>query len=95
MRKGRSCLRTHIDCRARAGRQFPVPGNKVGVQMALKNVPDGDAMVRSSFQVQLHIPLRIDDDGFAFRGQQVGSVRQTSQIELFEIHRSPPVAYRC
>ena len=49
-----------------------------------------DALFRGSFQVQLHIALRIHHDRFAFGSEQVGSVRQTSQIELFEVHRPTP-----
>src|SRR6266568_4314802 len=90
VRKLRSGLRAHVDGRTGAGCQFPVAGNKVGVQVTLKNVPDGDSVISSGLQVQLDVALRIDYHRFTFRSQEVGSMRQTSQIELFEIHGSPP-----
>ena len=40
-------------------------------------------------QINFHIALRIDHHGLAVGGEHVRGMRQTSQIKLFEIHRSP------
>ena len=51
MLEHRSRLCAHIDLRSRARGQFAMPGNKIGVQMSFKNVADGRALFRGSFQV--------------------------------------------
>jgi hypothetical protein len=83
-------LRAHVDGCTRADGQLFMAGDEVGVQMSLEDVADGEALVRSGLQIQLDIALGIDHYGFAFRSQQVGSVRQTTQIKLFEIHERSP-----
>ena len=42
-----------------------VSGNKIGVQMSLKDMADLHFMFFRSFQVNVHISLRIDHDRFA------------------------------
>ena len=69
-----------------AGGQLFVAGDEIGVQVGLEDVADADAVLLGRLQVNLDITLRIDDDGLAFRCQQVGGVGQTSQVELFEVH---------
>jgi hypothetical protein len=65
-------------------------GNKVSVQMGFEDVTDRGAVFLSSFQVNVHIPLRINHGGLALRREQVRSMCQTAQVKLFEIHDSPP-----
>ena len=61
-------------------------GDEIRVQVGLEDVTDADAVLLRRLQVNLDITLRIDDHRLAFRGQQVGGVGQTSQVELFEVH---------
>jgi hypothetical protein len=68
VRQGRPSLRSHVDFRTGAGGQFAMARDKIGVQMALKDVLDRNAVVGSRLQVQLDVPLRIYYDGFALRG---------------------------
>ena len=61
-------------------------GNEVGMQVSLEDVVNRDLICFRSFQINLHVALRIDDHGFAVGGQHVGRVGQTAQIKLFKIH---------
>src|SRR5215472_3758197 len=51
---------------------------------------DGHALIGGRFQVEFNVTLWIDYDGFAVRGQHVGSVRQTTEVELFKVHAETP-----
>src|SRR5438309_11903006 len=39
-------------------------------------------------QVLIDVALRIDDGSFTFRADQIGSMSQTVEIKLLEIHRT-------
>ena len=86
VREGGSGLRAHVDGRAGTGGEFTVAGDEVGVEMAFENVADGHAVIGGGFQIEFDVTLRIDDDGFAFGSEHVGSMGQTAEIELFEVH---------
>ncbi len=64
-------LRSDVDLRARARRQFFVSGNKVGVQMSFENVPDLKILLVSRLQIDVHIALRIHHRRLALRSDQV------------------------
>ena len=89
MLEHRSRLCAHIDLRSRARSQFPMAGDKIRVQMSFENVANGRALFGGSLEVKLHIALRIDHDRLAPGSEQVRSVRQAPQVELFEVHREP------
>jgi hypothetical protein len=63
-----------------------VSGNKIGVQMSFKDVANLGVVFFRGFQIDVYVPLRINHDSFTLRCQYVGSVRQTAQVKLFEIH---------
>src|SRR5579862_8994514 len=86
MRKLRAGLRSEVDPRARARRQFGMAGDEVGMQVSFNDVRDAQALLGRLFQVDFDVTLRIDDGGFAFRPDHIRSVRQAAEIKLFEVH---------
>jgi hypothetical protein len=54
--------------------------------MSFENVPNLDALDVRGLKVQINVPLGIDHHRLAPGRQQIGSVRETAQIKLFEIH---------
>src|SRR5204863_10121402 len=60
-----------------------------GVEVRLKNMPDDDSILLRGLQIEVNVPLRIDYYRVAIGSQHVRRVRQTSQIELLEIHEVP------
>ena len=64
------------------------PRVEVGVQVSLNDVLDCPAVARGCFDVNANVALRIDDGSNALRGDHVGSMGQTAQIESFDAHRS-------
>jgi len=74
MYKRHSGFCAKINSRSGACGEFFVSGNKIGVQMGFKDMPDGESMLFRSFQIQIDIALRIDHDCIAFRSKHVGGV---------------------
>ncbi len=70
-------LRSDINFRASARRQFFVSGNKVGVQMGFEYVADLEILLLGGLQINFHVALRIDDRRFALRSDHVRSMGQT------------------
>jgi len=66
--------------------------DKIGMQVRQDYMLDRKGMLGSESNVLVDVSLGINDDGRArfFVSYQVGSVRQTSQIELLEDHVTPP-----
>src|SRR5215813_8982804 len=79
-----------IDGRAGASCEFLVSGNEVGVEVSFENVADPKALLFRRLQIDIDITLRVDDRSFAVGADHVGRVRQTAQVELFEIHSNHP-----
>ena len=92
MRKLRSGRGSHTNLCAGALRKLAVSGNKISVKMRFEDVFDRDVLLRGSVEVDLDITLRIDDECLALGGEQVGSVREACEEELFELHGYPPGA---
>src|SRR5580700_10861185 len=86
MRKRRPCRARQINRGPGTRRQFSVAGHEVRMQMGLKDVANRQPLFLRGFQVDFHIALRIDHDRFSLRSQQIRSVRQAAEVELFEIH---------
>ena len=63
------------------------------MQVSFEDVANSNLIRVRRLEVNLHVTLRIDHNGLALRCQHVGRMRQTAQIKLFEVHRSP--RYRC
>src|SRR6187549_1694275 len=76
------------NCRAGAGRQVDVTGDKVCVEVGFKYIPDGDAIGPGPFQVRLHFAQWIDDGGFLSRTDVIGTLCQASGVDLFDFHSS-------
>ena len=91
VREGRLGLRSDVDAGAGSCRQLSVSGDEVGMQVSFEDVANGNTIRLRGLQVNLHVTLRIDHNRFALGGQHVGGMRQTAQIKLFEVHRSPPL----
>ncbi len=63
-----------------------MPGDKIGVQVSEKYVPDAEAVLGGKRDVLVSVALWIDDSCRAGRlvSNHVGGVRQARQIELFK-----------
>ena len=68
--------------------EFEVPGEKVGVEVSEEDVADLNAELCGIVEVLLDVALWVDHDcGCAgFVGDEVGGVRETAQVVLFEEH---------
>ena len=86
MRECGSRLRAKNNLSAGAGGEFAMATDKIGVQMRLDNIFDLNILSGGFLDVLINVALRINHSRFAFRTNQVRSMRQTSQIELLEIH---------
>jgi len=61
--------------------------DEIGVQVSLDNMFELPAIAGCRLQVDIHIPLRIDDGCHALRAHRVGCVGQTAQVESLDPHR--------
>src|SRR5215813_3117416 len=66
--------------------QFPMTADKVSVQMRFDHILDLQTIGGGFRQVLIDIALGIDYYRLAIRTDQVGSMSQTVEIELLEIH---------
>ncbi len=66
--------------------QLAMAAHKVSMQVCFDDVLNLQTLRRRFIDVLIDIALRIDDGGFTVRANQVRRVRQTAEIELFEIH---------
>ena len=68
--------------------QFQMPGDKIGVEMGQEHVLNFESVLGGKRDVLVRVALRVHDGGRACRlvSNQIGSVRQARQIELFEDH---------
>jgi len=80
--------RAEVDGGARAPRELEVSRHEIGVEMRQDHVPDRQAATLGVLDVHVHVAPRIDDGRVSGRlvADQVGSVRETGQIVLFEDH---------
>src|SRR5258708_3214367 len=86
VRKRGAGPRADVDLCTGACRQFVVPGKEMGMQVRFKHVRDAQAVLARFIDIKLDVALRVDDRGHSLGANHVRSVRQTTQIELFEIH---------
>ncbi len=77
-----------VDCGASTIAKFQVPGDEVGVEVGEEDVFDLKVALRGKIQVHVDVALWIDDGGSVciLVGDEVGSMSQTIQVELFEDH---------
>src|ERR1700674_1298398 len=76
----------HNRCAGTVGK-LTVATNKIRVQMRLNHILDSEPLRLRFRDVLVHVALRIDYGSFAFRTDQVRSMRETREIELFEEHK--------
>ena len=60
--------------------------HKVRVQVRFDDVLDLQSLCFRFLDVLINVSLRIDNGSYALRTNQVRGMRQTAQIELFEVH---------
>ena len=74
-----------------------MPGDKVGVEMRQEYVLDLERVLGGKGNILVRVPLRVNDGGRAclLVSNNVGSVRQARQIELFEDHGTPSSLADC
>src|SRR5262245_35380872 len=70
------------------GRQFAMTGNKVGVEVRLNDVLDGETVAFGLIEVNVDIAAWINDGGFALGSEEIGGVGETGEIELLKMHGS-------
>jgi hypothetical protein len=78
MREGRASLITDVNGGSGSGRQLAMTGDEVGVEMSLENVTNLNLVRLGGLEVNIDVPLWIDDHRLALRGQQVRGMRQTT-----------------
>ncbi len=61
-------------------------GDEVGMEARLDNVFDFPPVVRGRFHVDIDVPLGIDDGGDPLRGDDIGGMRQASQIHALDLY---------
>src|SRR6266699_5205674 len=88
MRKRGAGFRAKDNFSASSSCQLTMSADKIRVQVGLNHVLDLEALRGRLVNILIDVALRIDYRGLAVRADQVGSVGQTSKIELLEIHRS-------
>jgi len=74
-----------------------MPCDKIGVKVRKKYVFDFEAVLGRISDVLVRVALRVNDGGRAccFVPDQVGSMRQARQIELFKNHFGFPLLAAC
>src|ERR1700722_1355795 len=73
--------------RAGARCQFGVTGHEIGMGMRQKDPFQSEMVLLQIVYVAIHVPFRIDDDGFIFCCNDVRRVRQTGNKKSFNVHR--------
>ena len=70
--------------------QFEMAGHKVGVKVSEEDMTDVEAELFRIGEVLMDIALRIDDDRgrTLFIAEQVGRVRKTAKVVLFQDHEN-------
>ena len=66
--------------------EFAMAADKIGMQMSFDDVLDSQILRVGFFDVLIDIALRIDNGCFTIRSDQIRSVRETTEIELLEVH---------
>src|SRR5213593_3803712 len=78
--------RSEIDFRPGTRGKLMMAGYKIGVAVSLDNIFDNQTVRLGLFNIDVDIPLRINDRGFRARPYQVRSVRKAPEVKLAEMH---------
>ena len=74
--------------------KLEMAGDEIGVQVGLDDVFDLPPVAGRRLEVDIDIPLGIDDRRNAFRPHRIGCVRQASQIESLNPYRFHSGSFR-
>src|SRR5215475_335321 len=88
--ESRAGLTPENDPGPRAPGKLAMAAYEIGVQVRLDHVFDLQPFGFGFVDVLLDVALRINDRRFAYRANQIRSMRQTTQIKLPEVHMSLP-----
>src|SRR5262249_10272470 len=77
------------DLRPGAFGKLAMAADEIGGQMRLDHISDLPPFGFSFVDVLLDVALRVGDRRFAPGADQIRSVRQTTQIKLLEVHKTP------
>src|SRR5580704_18639525 len=82
---------TQIDDRAHAIAQLQMPRDKISVKMRQEYVLDFERVLGGKRNVLIDVPLRVNDHCSTrlLVANNVGSVREASQVELLKDHAAP------
>src|ERR1051325_2151661 len=81
-----ACLCAEDDLRASAHGDLLMAADEISVQVRFDHVFDFESVRRGFGEIRVDVTLRIDDRSLPIRTDQVRRVRETSEIELFEVH---------
>ncbi len=87
VRELRSGSRADVDLRAGPFREFQMSGDEVGMDVGLDNLGDLPTLLGCRGDINIDVPLGVDDGRDALRPDHVGCVGQASQIESFNLYR--------
>src|SRR6266496_26972 len=76
-----------INARRGALGKLMMTGNEVGVEVGFDNVLDLQVLSLGGIKVNVNVALRINDRGDSVRIDQVRSMGQAAQIEVFDLNR--------
>src|SRR5439155_10276472 len=79
--------RSEIDFRPGTRGKLMMAGYKIGVAVSLDNIFDNQTLRLGLFNIDVDIPLRINDRGFRARPYQLRSVRKAPEVKLAECMR--------
>src|SRR5437764_126124 len=86
--KGCTGASTQVNPRSSARSKFMVPRDEVGVKMALNDVLDLQILLPCGFDVNIDVALRIDNSRDPIRSDQIGSVGQATEKEMFDLNHN-------
>src|SRR5205807_2273199 len=87
VREGGAGAFPEINARSSTLRELMMTGDEVGVQVCFDDVLDLQPLLLGGVEVDIDVALRINDRRDAFRTDQIGSVRQAPQEEMFHQNR--------
>ena len=79
-------VRAQVNLCAGSFGQFVVPGDEVGMDVSLDDMPDLPALVCGCGQVNIHVTLRVNNDCHAAGPEHVGGMGQATQVEAFHVN---------
>src|SRR5437868_715408 len=87
------CGSAKVNARARSIAKLEMAGEEIGVKVRQHDVANVEAVLGSERKVLINVTLRVDDNRGvrALVANEIGGVRQTTQVELLQDHACPPL----